>query len=81
VPATGEAESAARVVRDSFGNELIDGDSAVVIKDLKVKKSSLVVELGAKVRRIGLVDRDQYFNCRTEGIGAMGLNSEFVKHA
>ena len=37
-------------VRDSVGNPLADGDTVTVIKDLKVKGSSLVVKVGTKVR-------------------------------
>ncbi len=76
-----EADPAARVVRDAVGNELRDGDSVTVIKDLKVKGSSAVVKVGTKVRNIRLVDGDHDIDCRIEGIGAMGLKSEFVKKA
>ena len=72
-------EPVARVVRDSVGNELKDGDTVTVIKDLKVKGSSTVVKVGTKVRNIRLVDGDHDIDCRIEGIGAMGLKSEFVK--
>ncbi|MET0290858.1 MAG: zinc ribbon domain-containing protein YjdM [Steroidobacteraceae bacterium] len=75
------AEPVARVVRDSVGNELKDGDSVTVIKDLKVKGSSSVVKVGTKVRNIRLVDGDHDIDCRIEGIGAMGLKSEFVRKA
>ena len=71
----------ARVVRDAVGNELKDGDTVTVIKDLKVKGSSSVVKVGTKVRNIRLVDGDHDIDCRIEGIGAMGLKSEFVKKA
>jgi protein PhnA len=70
-----------RTVRDAFGNELRDGDSVTVIKDLKVKGSSSVVKLGTKVKGIRLVEGDHDIDCRIEGIGAMGLKSEFVKKA
>jgi protein PhnA len=76
-----EAVSAARVVRDAHGNELKDGDSVTVIKDLKVKGSSSVVKVGTKVKNIRLVDGDHDIDCRIDGIGAMGLKSEFVKKA
>ncbi|MET0280097.1 MAG: zinc ribbon domain-containing protein YjdM [Steroidobacteraceae bacterium] len=76
--AAGEAAEA-RTVRDSVGNELKDGDSVTVIKDLKVKGSSSVVKVGTKVKNIRLVDGDHDIDCRIEGIGAMGLKSEFVK--
>jgi protein PhnA len=74
-----DAAPAARVVRDSVGNELKDGDTVSVIKDLKVKGSSSVVKVGTKVKNIRLVDGDHDIDCRIEGIGAMGLKSEFVK--
>jgi protein PhnA len=70
-----------RVVRDAVGNALQDGDSVTVIKDLKVKGSSLVVKVGTKVKNIRLVDGDHDIDCKIDGIGAMGLKSEFVKKA
>ena len=76
-----EAAPAARVVRDSQGNELKDGDSVMVIKDLKVKGSSTVVKVGTKVKNIRLVDGDHDIDCRIEGVGAMGLKSQFVRKA
>ncbi len=75
-----EAE-ATRVIKDAVGNVLQDGDSVTVIKDLKVKGSSLVVKVGTKVRNIRLVDGDHDIDCKIDGIGAMGLKSEFVKKA
>ena len=80
-----EATSAApidtRVVRDAVGNELKDGDTVTVIKDLKVKGASAVVKVGTKVKNIRLVEGDHDIDCRIEGIGAMGLKSEFVRKA
>ena len=70
-----------RVVRDANGNLLVDGDSVTVIKDLKVKGSSLVVKVGTKVKNIRLVDGDHDIDCKIDGIGAMQLKSEFVKKA
>lgn len=72
-------EDEARVVKDAVGNVLHDGDTVTVIKDLKVKGSSLVVKVGTKVRNVRLVDGDHDIDCRIEGIGSMGLKSEFVK--
>ena len=68
-----------KVVRDAHGNELKDGDSVTVIKDLKIKGSSLVVKVGTKVKNIRLVDGDHDIDCKIDGIGAMQLKSEFVK--
>ncbi len=79
--AAAEGGEEKRVVRDAYGNELSDGDSVTVIKDLKVKGSSSVVKVGTKVKNIRLVEGDHDIDCRIEGIGAMQLKSEFVKKA
>ncbi len=70
-----------KIIRDAVGNPLSDGDSVTVIKDLKVKGSSLVVKVGTKVKNIRLVDGDHDIDCKIDGIGAMQLKSEFVKKA
>jgi len=78
-----ETEAAAaeseKIIRDANGNELQDGDSVTVIKDLKVKGSSLVVKVGTKVKSIRLVGGDHDIDCKIDGIGPMKLKSEFVK--
>jgi len=76
-----DAPESVRVIMDAHGNVLQDGDSITVIKDLKVKGSSLVVKVGTKVRNIRLVDGDHAIDCKIDGIGAMKLKSEFVKKA
>jgi protein PhnA len=76
-----DADSGPRVVRDAVGNVLADGDAVTVIKDLKVKGSSLVVKVGTKVKNIRLIEGDHDIDCRIDGIGAMQLKSEFVKKA
>ena len=68
-----------KVIRDSNGNELKDGDTVTVIKDLKLKGSSLVIKVGTKVKNIRLVEGDHDIDCKVDGIGAMKLKSEFVK--
>ena len=68
-----------RVVRDANGNVLADGDTVTVIKDLKVKGSSLVVKVGTKVKNIRIVEGDHDIDCKIDGFGAMQLKSEFVK--
>jgi protein PhnA len=80
-PKNGAAEENAdgRIIKDANGNLLQDGDSVTVIKDLKVKGSSLVVKVGTKVKNIRLVDFDHDIDCKIDGIGAMKLKSEFVK--
>lgn len=74
-----EEESGEPVIKDANGNELSDGDTVTVIKDLKVKGSSLVVKVGTKVKNIRLVDGDHDIDCKIDGIGAMQLKSEYVK--
>jgi protein PhnA len=71
----------ARVYKDAFGNVLVDGDTITVIKDLKIKGSSLVVKVGTKVKNIRLTDGDHDIDCKIDGIGAMQLKTEFVKKA
>jgi protein PhnA len=68
-------------IRDVNGNVLNDGDSVIVIKDLKIKGSSNSVKGGTKVRNIRLTDGDDGHNiaCKIDGIGSINLKSEFVK--
>jgi protein PhnA len=75
------ADDDAEVTRDSTGNPLQDGDTVIVIKDLKLKGSSKVVKMGTKVKNIRLVGGDHDIDCKIDGIGAMSLKSEFVRKA
>lgn len=79
VDAPADAGDADKVYKDSVGNVLQDGDTVTVIKDLKVKGSSLVVKVGTKVKNIRLCDGDHDIDCKIDGIGAMKLKSEFVR--
>ncbi|MEU3775052.1 zinc ribbon domain-containing protein YjdM [Streptomyces sp. NPDC032472] len=86
VPAEDAQEAAAsgeRVVRDSVGNVLQDGDSVTVVKALKVKGSASGIKAGTKVRNIRIVDGvdGHDIDCRIEGFGAMQLKSGVVKKA
>lgn len=74
-----ETQTDLRLIKDANGKELLDGDTVTVIKDLKVKGSSLVVKVGTKVKNIRLVEGDHDIDCKIDGIGAMKLKSEFVK--
>lgn len=75
------AETGEKVYKDVNGNILVDGDSVTVVKDLKVKGSSLVVKAGTKVKNIRLVDGDHDINCKIDGMGAMQLKTSVVKKA
>lgn len=66
-------------IKDANGTTLQDGDTVAVIKDLKVKGSSLVVKVGTKVKNIRLVEGDHDIDCKVDGIGPMKLKSQFVK--
>jgi len=79
IAAVTEEASDTLVVKDSNGNLLQDGDSVTVIKDLKVKGTSLVVKVGTKVKNIRLIEGDHDIDCKIDGIGPMQLKSEFVK--
>lgn len=68
-------------VLDANGNELKNGDSVIVIKDLPVKGSPKPVKMGTKVKNIRLTDGDHNIDCKIDGFGSMGLKSEFVKKA
>ncbi|WP_443631939.1 zinc ribbon domain-containing protein YjdM [Candidatus Njordibacter sp. Uisw_056] len=72
-------ETDSKEIHDSNGNLLKDGDTVTVIKDLKVKGSSLIVKVGTKVKGIRLVEGDHDIDCKIPGIGAMKLKSQFVK--
>ena len=67
------------VIKDANGNVLNEGDYVTVIKDLKIKGSSSVVKVGTKIKISRFVDGDHDIDCKIDGIGAMGLKSQFVK--
>ena len=69
------------VVIDAHGNKLCDGDTVIVIKDLKVKGASGSIKAGTKVKNIRLCEGDHNIDCKVPGFGAMKLKSEFVKKA
>lgn len=68
-------------VVDANGNELQDGDSVVVIKNLPVKGAPKPIKAGTKVKNIRLSDGEHNIDCKIEGFGSMALKSEFVKKA
>lgn len=68
-------------IRDANGNVLSDGDSVIVLKDLKIKGASSSVKGGTKVRNIRLHDAGDGHNisCKIDGLGSINLKSEFVR--
>lgn len=65
-------------VKDSNGNLLQDGDSVTLIKDLKVKGSSLNLKRGTNVKKIRLTDNPEEVDCRINGSNIV-LRTEFLK--
>ena len=72
------AETVPDTSRDSNGSELADGDSVTVIKDLKVKGSSMVIKRGTKVKSIRLTDNIEEVDCRIDG-SSIVLKTCFLK--
>ncbi len=66
-------------VLDSNGNELKEGDSVIVIKDLPVKGAPKPIKAGTKIKNIRLVQSDHNIDCKVDGFGPMALKSEYVR--
>lgn len=66
------------IPRDSNGAELLDGDAVTVIKDLKVKGSSMVIKRGTKVKSIRLTENPEEVDCKIEG-SSIVLKTCFLK--
>ena len=64
---------------DANGNQLADGDTVTLIKDLKVKGAPKDLKQGTRVKNIRIVVGDHNIDCKIDGFGAMKLKSEFVK--
>jgi len=65
-------------VKDSNGSVLADGDSVSLVKDLKVKGSSIVLKRGAVLKNVRLTDDPEEVECR-EGKTMMVLKTCFLK--
>jgi protein PhnA len=75
-------DEGSKVIKDANGNPLADGDTVILIKDLKVKGSSIVLKKGTKIKGIRLPDGagDHEVDCKTDQ-GAFMLKAEFMKKA
>ncbi len=75
-------EEDAKIIKDSNGNILNDGDTVTVIKDLKLKGNSSI-KRGTVVKNIRLIhepsDGVHDIDCKVDGFGAMLLQSSVVK--
>ncbi|MFW5499986.1 MULTISPECIES: zinc ribbon domain-containing protein YjdM [unclassified Maridesulfovibrio] len=78
-----QAEDVAeKVYKDANGNVLVDGDTVIVIQDLKVKGASSSIKKGTKVKNIRLVEPEDGIHdisCKIPGFGAMMLKTSIVK--
>lgn len=73
-------DGADAVVRDANGNVLADGDAVVLIKDLKVKGSSITLKMGTKVKSIRLVGGDHEVDCKMDA-GSFMLKACYLRKA
>lgn len=71
-------EETDNIPRDNNGTELQDGDAVTVIKDLKVRGSSMVIKRGTKVKSIKLTENSDEVDCRIDGSGIV-LKTCFLK--
>ncbi|MBB3760872.1 zinc ribbon domain-containing protein YjdM [Xanthomonas arboricola] len=78
----GESAATATVVRDSNGNLLQAGDTVTVIKDLKVKGSSIPLKQGTLIRNIRLIEDDaEHIEGNSEKIKGLVLKTCFLRKA
>ena len=69
-------------IKDANGTQLQDGDKVTLIKDLKVKGSSLILKVGTKALIKRMVDaKDHELDCKVDGAGDMMVTAKFVKKA
>ena len=76
--ASGAEAADERTIKDANGNVLADGDAVVLIKDLKVKGSSITLKMGTKVKSIRLVGGDHEVDCKMDA-GSFMLKACFLK--
>jgi protein PhnA len=68
-------------VRDSNGTLLADGDSVTLIKDLKVKGTSVTLKRGTMIKNIRLNGNEDEIECRAEKVKDLVLKASFLKKA
>jgi protein PhnA len=67
------------MAKDSNGNELLDGDNVTLIKDLKVKGSTVTLKRGTTFKNIKLTDDENEIDCKSKEVKGLVLRTEFVK--
>lgn len=78
---TGDDAASDGIVKDSVGNELVDGDTVTIVKDLKVKGAPKPIKVGTKARNIRIVEpvNGHDIDAKVDGFGSMMLKSSVVK--
>ncbi len=69
------------VIKDSNGTVLANGDSVTLIKDLKVKGTSVTLKRGTLVKNIRLTDDEELIECNVDKVKGLVLRTEFLKKA
>lgn len=69
------------IVKDSNGTRLSDGDSVLVIKDLKVKGSSVTLKRGTLIKNIRLTNNEEEIECNADKVKGLVLKTQFLKKA
>ena len=65
--------------KDANGNLLSDGDTIFLIKDLKVKGTSITIKRGTSIKNIRLTNNPGEIDCKFKKIKGLVLKTEFIK--
>jgi protein PhnA len=74
-----ENEDEEVITKDAHGNILANGDSVILIKDLKVKGTSSTLKQGTKIKNIRLTGDEELIECSADGMKGLVLRTEFLK--
>ncbi len=66
-------------VKDSNGNLLKDGDSVQIVKDLKVKGSSVTLKRGTVIKNIRLTADEEEIECNADKVKGLVLKACYLK--
>ena len=77
---TDEEEDSGTKTVDCNGNELVDGDSVTLVRNLDVKGAGFVAKQGTRVNDIRLTNNPKHIEGRINKV-AIVLKTEFVKKA
>lgn len=69
------------ITKDAHGTILANGDAVILVKDLKVKGSTVTLKKGTKIKNIRLTDDEAEIECNSDAVKGLVLRTEFVKKA